>query len=230
MAAPNRRVIVQTLLLAGFPLLLMLLVWEFADYAIKRGMQMNAQTEILGSRLHHAGQWWSNLAIYGHMVSGGLLTLLIPLQLISSLRLRFPIFHRCMGYTLAGLAVLTGVGGLFYILWQGTIGGWVMNVGFGLYGLLILIAAIFTVKLARRRDPGHREWALRLVVLALGSWIYRVHYGVWYLLADGMYSKPDFSGTFDVIQTFAFYLPYLLILEIWMRSRPSYRSLSFPNG
>ncbi|MEO0910923.1 MAG: DUF2306 domain-containing protein, partial [Pseudomonadota bacterium] len=86
------------------------------------------------------------------------------------------------------------------------------------------------VKLARHRDPGHREWALRLVVLALGSWLYRVHYGIWYLLTDGMYSEPDFSGAFDIIQTFAFYLPYLLLLEIWMRSRPSYKSLTFPTG
>ncbi len=230
MAALNRRVIIQSILMVVFPLLLMVLVWQFADHAIERGLRMNAQEEISASRLHHAGQWWSNLAIYGHMVSGGLLTILVPLQLIGSLRQRFPIFHRCMGYTLAVLAVVTGVGGLFYILWQGTIGGWVMNIGFGLYGLLILVAAIYTVKLARHRDPGHREWALRLVVLALGSWLYRVHYGIWYLLTDGMYSEPDFSGAFDIIQTFAFYLPYLLLLEIWMRSRPSYKSLTFPTG
>lgn len=219
----------QPILIVGLPILLMLLLWPFADHAVNRGMQMNALEEISSSRLHHADQSISNLAIYGHMIAGGLLTILAPLQLITPLRQNFPVFHRFIGYILAGLAVLTGIGGLVYILWQGTIGGWAMNIGFGIYGALVIGAAVQTVKLARQRNPSHREWALRLVVLALGSWLYRIHYGVWYLLTDGACSRPDFSGGFDLIQNFAFYLPYLLILEIWMRSREDHRALSFPS-
>jgi hypothetical protein len=207
----------------------MLLVWPFAEHAIDRGFSMSTDEEVLTSRLHHANEWWSNSAIYGHMTLGGLLTVLVLLQLIGPLRQRFPAVHRNLGYALAGLAVLTGIGGLLYIFWQGTIGGRVMDIGFGLYGCLIIGTAIQTVRFARQRDPRHREWALRLFILALGSWLYRVHYGLWYLLTDGMYSNPDFTGGFDLVQTFAFYLPYLLILEFWMRSRMGYKAFSFPS-
>jgi hypothetical protein len=56
-----------------------------------------------------------------------------------------------------------------------------------------------------------------MVVLALSSWLYRVHYGLWFLVTGGLGSEPDFSGLFDRVQVFAFYLPYLLALEIWLR-------------
>ena len=60
----------------------------------------------------------------------------------------------------------------------------------------------------------------RLFVLVLGSWLYRVHYGLWYLATDGLASTPEFTGTFDRVQNVAFYLPYLVLLEIWLRTRP----------
>ena len=58
-----------------------------------------------------------------------------------------------------------------------------------------------------------------LIILALASWLYRVHYGLWEVLIDGAGSRPDFSGPFDVIQVFAFYLPYLAVHHLWWRAR-----------
>ena len=91
-----------------------------------------------------------------------------------------------------------------------------MDWGFGLYGGLMALAAVQTVRLARRRDPRHRLWAERLVILALASWLYRVHYGIWEIATGGAGSRPDFSGPFDLVQVFAFYLPYLAI-HAWIR-------------
>ena len=98
-----------------------------------------------------------------------------------------------------------------------------MSLGFGLYGVLLGSAAVQTVRLARLKDPRHQQWALRLVVLALGSWIYRVHYALWYALTGGAYVEPGFTGAFDIVQTVAFYLPYLLVLELWFRWAPQTR-------
>lgn len=96
-----------------------------------------------------------------------------------------------------------------------------MDLGFGLYGGLMLLAAVQTVRHARARAFGqHQVWALRLAVLAMASWAYRVHYGLWFALTGGIASTPEFTGLFDQIQVFASFLPYLLLLELWRMRRP----------
>ncbi|WP_405049018.1 DUF2306 domain-containing protein [Roseobacter fucihabitans] len=192
----------------------------FSLHSSRLGLTGLAAADTLDSRFFAAGKSFGNHAIFGHMVLGGFLTLLVPLQLWGTLRRRAPALHRWCGRLLCGCAVLTGVGGLAYIAVRGTIGGAWMNAGFALYGALLIISALQTVRYAlKNRFSDHRTWALRLFVLSIGSWIYRIHYGVWYALTDGLASTPTFEGRFDLIQNFAFYLPYLVALEIWRRWR-----------
>ena len=205
------------------PLLLCLLTLGFVGHAMGRGLLLFDAFERATSRFIHS-DILTDGAIYGHMFVGGALTLLAPLQLIPQIRARLPRLHHTIGYIVAPLALLTSLGGLIYIAAHGTIGGPLMSVGFALYGLLLGGAAVQTIRLARRRDPHHQIWALRLIVLAIASWIYRVHYGIWYALTGGLASTPEFTGLFDQIQTFAFYLPYLLLLEVWWRLRSSARN------
>jgi hypothetical protein len=65
----------------------------------------------------------------------------------------------------------------------------------------------------------HRAWALRLFALAIGSWLYRMDYGFWMMLADGAGHRGDFRGPFDRVMSFFFYLPNLLVVEIFLRAR-----------
>ncbi|WP_227271711.1 DUF2306 domain-containing protein [Roseobacter weihaiensis] len=211
-----------SLLNALLVLVLCLFAVPFAIYAVGRGFDVGEMQEQLSSRLFHSGAGLSNAAIYGHMVAGGIITALAPLQLLRVVRRRAPVLHRISGYLVAGLSVLTGAGGLYYIAMQGTIGGPVMDLGFGLYGALMLFGAFKTVQLARIRHPDHRLWAERLVILALASWLYRVHYGLWEITTGGIGSRPDFSGPFDLVQVFAFYLPYLA-LHAWVWHRRARR-------
>lgn len=197
---------------------LVLLALPFAFYAIERGLALSNLEEQATSRFFSASDAASNLAIYGHMIAGGTITVLAPLQLLSIVRRRWPRVHRASGYLIAVAASLTALGGLYYILVRGTIGGWIMDLGFGLYGVLMLLSVARTVPLARRRDPRHRLWAERLIILALASWLYRVHYGIWEIATGGVGSEPDFTGPFDTAQVFAFYLPYLLI-HAWFWQR-----------
>lgn len=161
---------------------------------------------------------WADVGLYVHMITGGVLTALTALQLAGPLRRRWPVVHRVSGRVMITLASVTGVTGIIYIVLNGTIGGPLMNVGFALYGALMLWTAANTLKYARKREFAlHRNWALRLSVLALGSWFFRVHYGIWELATDGLATQPDFRGVFDQVQTFAFYIPYLLGLEAILR-------------
>lgn len=200
--------------------LLVLLALPFALHAARFGVS-GLLTDLSGeSYLYTSGDWRPNLSLSLHMLAGAVVTVLAPLQLIPAIRRRHPAVHRASGYAVASLALVTGIGGLAFIALRGTIGGPPMDAGFAGYGILLLVAAARVVQHARARDLArHRAWALRLFVLAIGSWLYRLHYVLWHALTGGAWSEPDFTGAFDRAQMVAFYLPYLLAVEIHLWTR-----------
>jgi len=211
------RALTQTALTV-FLLLLALATLEFVAYALQLGqdgLQGNAQSSRLISEVAGA-----NFGIFLHMITGAVITALAPLQLIPALRRRVPILHRWSGRVLVGLAVITSLGGLTYIALNGTIGGLHMSLAFAIYGLLMLVCAQQTYSHARAKNwATHRDWALRLFFLAIGSWLYRVHYAIWVPSTNSAGMTSDFTGWFDQINLWAFFVPYLLLLEIALRAQ-----------
>ena len=154
-----------------------------------------------------------------HFAAGGIILALGCIQFVGSIRSRYPAVHRWIGRVYVTAAFLAGIGGLTFIVTKGTIGGTTMDVGFGIYGVLTAAAAIQTYRHARaRRLDTHRAWAMRLFALAIGSWLYRMDYGFWFLLADGAGHLKDFSGPFDKVMAFFFYVPNLLVVEALIRA------------
>lgn len=181
-----------------------------------RGLTSQAPGEV--SRVFIGGGVLANAAIALHMIAGAVLTLGAPLQALPVVRRRWPVLHRRFGYVLFVLAVSTGLGGLVYIALNGTVGGWWMSLWFTVYGGAMVCAALLAVAYARSKDlRRHSAWAVRLIVLAVGSWIYRMHYAIWYAATGGAGSNPDFTGLFDQIQVVAFFVPYLVITEAVLR-------------
>lgn len=161
------------------------------------------------------------LAMTAHLATGAVLLLLGPVQLIAAIRNRWPQLHRWLGRLYVLTAAAAGAGGLAFIAAKGTIGGVVMNVGFGLYGALMVLAAVQTYRHARSGNYSvHRVWAVRLFALAIGSWLYRMDYGFWLLAMHRIGHQEDFRGPFDVVMAFFFYVPNLAIAEVYLRSRP----------
>ncbi|MGY6633341.1 MAG: DUF2306 domain-containing protein [Alkalilacustris sp.] len=198
--------------------LVWLLAVPFVAYALRFGLDGLPGPAQRDTHLDLDGAWLTNPLMFLHMLTGGVLTLLAPAQLVPGVRRRWPAVHRGLGRVLAGLAVVTALAGLAFIALRGTVGGAMMDAAFAGYGLCLLVAALQAPRRARAGDrAGHRAWALRLVVLAMGSFLYRLHYALWYLATGGMASEPDFTGTFDVVTMWAFYVPYLLALEVWLR-------------
>ena len=205
--------------LAGLAVL-WLLALPFVDHALRFGLDGLPGPAARDTHLEATGAWLSNPLMFLHMLTGAVLTVLAPLQLVPVLRRRWPRLHRGLGLGLAGLAGVTAVAGLVFIALRGTVGGAMMDAAFTGYGVLLLIAAVQAVRMARAGDWGrHRDWALRLFVLAMGSFLYRLHYALWYIATDGVASHPDFTGAFDIVTMWAFYLPYLTALEVWLRLR-----------
>ncbi len=162
-----------------------------------------------------------NLAIFSHMLLGALVMVIAPVQLLGRIRAQYPAVHRITGRCLIIGSTLIALGGLTYIAIRGTVAGPLMDIGFALYGALMFIAAVQALRYARADNyTRHSEWALRLFVLIMGSLLYRLHYAFWYLLTDGLWSDQQaLDGPFDRVQYFAFYLPYLAVLELWIRRR-----------
>ncbi|MEZ4737299.1 MAG: DUF2306 domain-containing protein [Caldilineaceae bacterium] len=171
-------------------------------------------------RLYEAETPVATAGIGLHFAAGGIILVLGCIQLIGAVRLRYPALHRWLGRLYVSAALLAGIGGLTFIAAKGTVGGTVMDIGFSLYGLLMVLAAVQTYRYAqaRQRDR-HRAWALRLFALAIGSWLYRMDYGFWLLLTDGAGHTRDFRGPFDMVMAFFFYVPNLLVVEALLRAR-----------
>ena len=155
-----------------------------------------------------------------HFAAGGIVLLLGPIQLIGRIRRSAPAVHRWLGRVYVLAAFLAGLGGLAFILANRTIGGAAMDIGFGGYGALMLLAPAQAYRHARARRFGrHRAWAIRLFALAIGSWLYRMDYGFWILFTGGIGHTPDYRGWFDLVMDFAFYLPNLAAAEAFIRAR-----------
>lgn len=162
----------------------------------------------------------ATIAIGSHFLTGGVLLLLGPIQLIGGIRRAVPALHRWLGRLYVVCAGLAGMGGIGFIASKGAIGGVVMSAGFGIYGALMMLCAVLTYVSAReRRYEQHRAWATRLFALTVGSWLYRMEYGFWFLTAGRLGHNSDFSGWFDAGMAFFFYLPNLAVAEFFIRAR-----------
>jgi len=170
-------------------------------------------------RLYESDTPAATAGIGMHFAAGGIILALGCIQFVRAIRSRYPAVHRWIGRVYVTAALLAGIGGLTFIAAKGTIGGPTMDIGFGIYGVLTAAAAIETYRHARaRRLEIHRAWAMRLFALAIGSWLYRMDYGFWFLLADGAGHTKEFSGPFDKLMAFFFYVPNLLVVEALIRA------------
>jgi hypothetical protein len=173
-------------------------------------------------RLYAQAATTANLMIGMHFVSGAAVLVLGPAQFLSGVRTRWPAAHRWSGRIYLGCAALAGIGGLTYLALRDPVGGPMMALGFGLYGVLMLLACAQTLRHAlARRMPEHRAWAIRLFTLGLGSWLYRMEYGLWLNALDWPgHASGTFDGPFDLVMDF-FYVPHLLVAEYCIRRRPA---------
>ena len=203
-------------------------VYILAFYAGAVVQQDLPSWNVVLPRLYERSTPAATAAIGLHFAAGGLILVLGCVQLVRPLRERHPALHRALGRVYVVASLLAGVGGLGFIVAKGTVGGPVMDVGFCLYGVLMVVAAVLTYRWARAGVlVRHQAWALRLFALALGSWLYRMDYGFWLLLTGGVGHTDDFRGGFDVVMAFAFYLPNLLVVEAYLRGR---RPLASPRA
>lgn len=109
------------------------------------------------SRFHSPAHPAAAFGIFAHIAAGAAITLRAPSQLVAPLRRRAPGPHRLAGRLIAAAALVAALGGLVFILAQGTIGGAPMALAFGICGGAMAASAVFAVRHARARDLRRRH-------------------------------------------------------------------------
>ncbi|GAA1960943.1 DUF2306 domain-containing protein [Agromyces allii] len=172
--------------------------------------------------------WPIQLALYAHIVGGGLALVLGPLQFWRSLRTRHPRVHRWTGRT---YLTAVGIGGLAaLVIAPVNDAGLVGLFGFGGLGVVWLLTGTLAYRAIRRGDvASHRAWMMRNFALTYAAVTLRI----WIPLLI-VAQLPFTSGAFDFDAVFAnayaavpflCWLPNLLVAE-WLiarRGRPAFR-------
>ena len=117
------------------------------------------------------GATMSNAALAGHILFAAVISLAGALQLVPQVRNRFPVFHRWNGRMYVVAAFTQGVTGLYLTMHGGVPGTMLEKVAIWISGALIIVCAAMALRYAMARDfKTHRRWALRLFLVASGSW------------------------------------------------------------
>src|SRR5262249_48760703 len=130
------------------------------------------------------------------------------LQLIPTVRRRWPGFHRWNGRVYLSAVTITSAAGLIMMGTRGTFGGPWQKIATCINGVLILVFAGMAFHRARaRRIDEHRRWALRLFLAAGGVWFNRIAYNLWVFVVGPVGFHPkEVRGPFLTFSTFAQFL------------------------
>jgi Predicted membrane protein (DUF2306) len=170
-----------------------------------------------------AGDRLGNTALIGHILFAAVISFAGALQLIPRLRNSFPAFHRWNGRLYLLAAFTQGISGL-YLISSGrkVVGDLPQHVGLWISAALMILCASMALRYALIRDfKTHRKWALRLFLVASGSWFFRVALFLSFLIFKGPFGfDPNtFTGPFLTFLTFAEFLLPLAVLEIYFQAQ-----------
>jgi len=189
----------------------------------------------IGAAIRHRWQLWDTfLPLYSdhtalsttgmmwHLICAAILLLLGNIQILHVVRKKAPRVHHWCGRIYVACAFFAGFGGLLFIVTHGCHGGVVQNIGFGIYGLLMVLCSTLTILYAAlwKNYDQHKMWATRTYTLSIGSWLYRMFYGVWSsTVGTSPASTSDFRGGFDYFMDFGFFIVPLLVTEAYLRAQ-----------
>lgn len=163
-----------------------------------------------------------NLAIALHLLLAVVITLGGLVQLVPQIRARAPAFHRWNGRVYMACVAATCVAGLYMVWFRGSVGDFAQHLGVTVDAVLVLLCAGMALRHAiARRIAAHRQWALRLFMVANGVWFFRVGFMFWILLNHGPagFDPQTFTGPFLTFLSFADTLLPLTVLELYLRAK-----------
>jgi uncharacterized membrane protein len=158
------------------------------------------------------------VALYVHIIFGGLALLLSPLQFVARLRAAVPRVHRVTGRIVLGSIGLAGVAGA--ILSTTNLAGPIGTAGFGALALLWLGFATTAFRAIRRGEvQTHRRWMVRTFALTYAAVTLRLWLGLLIGLQVGVMGVAEdvaFNRAYAIVP-FLCWVPNLIVAEIYLR-------------
>jgi hypothetical protein len=156
-----------------------------------------------------------NLFFALHVILAAIVTILGPLQLIKTVRSKWPRFHRVSGRVYIYSAFLISVAGLYLALVRGAVGGPVGIITVSLNGVIIIVCAFFSIRYAKQRNIRlHNQWAVHLLIAMSGVWFFRVFFMLWMVIfqAPVGFDPETFTGPFlYVLDVFVYIFPQAIV-------------------
>lgn len=165
-----------------------------------------------------------NTAVVMHLISAAVIMLAGAVQLVPTVRAKFPAFHRWNGRVYIFAALALSAAGVYMHLVRGSVGGPVNHFAGTVNALLIWICAGFALSFAMVRDfRAHRRWALRLFLVVSASWFLRIGFFLSFLIMRRPFGfdPTTLEGPFFTFMAFAQYLVPLAVLEIYFWAQDS---------
>ncbi|MEM1147951.1 MAG: DUF2306 domain-containing protein [Pseudomonadota bacterium] len=162
-----------------------------------------------------------NAMFAAHVLFAAVMTFTGLLQLLPSVRNRFPALHRYSGRTFVVLACLLAAGGLWLTWVRGTMLALIGGLAITLNAVLIFAFAALAVRHAMRREIyQHQRWAMRLFLVANGVWFMRIAMMAWMIMTQSRVGMNNtMSGPVDIVIAFGCYLIPLGLYELYWRTQ-----------
>ena len=170
--------------------------------------------------------FWGNIAVIGHVLFAGIITIGGLLQLLPIIRSKIPALHRWNGRLYILTAMIMSLSGVFLIIsrFDKLTGGLIGHISLLINGTIIVVCAVMAFKFARQKKfTKHRIWALRLFLAVSGVWLFRVGLMAWLIIHGEPvgFEPATLTGPFvTVLYILVFILP-LLLLEVYVRAKAS---------
>lgn len=161
-----------------------------------------------------------NIAFGAHVLLAAVITFGGLLQLIPLIRSRWPALHRWNGRVFLVIAYFMALDGIWLTWIRPTYLSIISGVAVTVDGLLIIIFASMTWRLAViRRIDAHRPWAMRTFMVVSGVWFMRVFIMAWAIITHGAGMSETLSSPVDVALQFSAIGVPLAGLEIYLHAQ-----------
>lgn len=221
--------VAKSLFLAG--------VWIFSLPFVYHAFTIGAGYILTGASKHPAlavGSQANHYAIAFHMATGAMMNFLVPMQVYLGLSRKRRSWHRVIGYASIVTALIgASVGSIYFSLYpdsnlvERSTGLYQSGAMYGVVMFYVIYRVVQT--LVKRDFKTHREWAIRLFALSIGSYLFRVMMS----LSGGALhlAGVEFSAVREYVlitNGWAFYLLPLLTIEVYYYMKKSGRFAGLP--
>ena len=199
--------------------------WIFVVYVISfyGGSAVQGNLEAWNEVVPNAytpGHTVGNVAVAMHLLLAVIIMVGGPLQMIPQMRHHAPSFHHWNGRLYMLAVFVTSIAGLYMVWSRGRADRVLQHLGVSLHAVLIMSFAVLALRHAVARDiPTHRRWALRLFMMVIAAWFFRIGLLHWVFFngRPAGFDPLTFTNPLLNFLSFADYLLPLAILEIYLR-------------